>query len=464
MSEHLAPDQLARRVAILAGIAFVHVAYAQDEPALPGPEDREIRLDLRLGHTDNLGRDSSNVPSGIKALAARFMAAVDRSRVDGAIVGNIEYRKYAASQILDDSELIGAIDGNLIFHMVPDVFMWDIQENLGQARTNPLAPLSPGNRELTTVVSTGPRLNLPVGQRNVLQLSRRQSERRYENSTRLDSTVRATRLFLARSLTPTTRINLTVDRQDADYVVAVTGYRLGSASIGYDRELPSGAVELSIGRGEIRLGAIRQTSAVGRFAWDKSIGVRSRFSLWASREPTDSGETFRLGGLPATSSVGLVNIPGNESAYNGGQGADSGTNDARLSDIVLTSNPAIRSTVGARTTLVASQWTLGISAERSRDEFEADNSFDNRFTRFGIAAGRSFGRQWSGTLNLAVYRQVFVTSGVRNRDRSGGIALTRSVGKNSSLSISYESNHRDSGFALYDEGLYFVSFGHDFIQ
>jgi hypothetical protein len=437
---------------------------AQEEAADGGPQPL-LDLELGYGQTDNLGRDASNVRSAITTLGLIFGGAAARPRLDGRLVGDVDWLHYGAEAVQDDTEVVGSIDGAMSVEAVPEIFLWDFQYNYGQLRTDPLAPIGPDNRETAKVATTGPAITVPLGPRNSLEFGAQVSQRNYEASTQLDSEVQATSIGFTHDVDSVTAVNLSLDDRETDYDNGLQAYEYQSITIGYAREFASGGVELSLGRAEMDVSGTTEPATIGNFAWQRGIAARSRLRLWVSQDYTDAGQLFRLGGLPATSQVPLSTVPesGAEDAEaTGSEMLD--TTDSRSTDVVLTDDPSLRSSIGLQLSLVGRLSNIGLSFEIAENNFVTNNSLDSDLTVLSLSLGHDFGGSWRLELGIRATDEDFTTRNVENEDRYGRLALTHAVGRQSRLSIAVRGNRRDAGVNPYDENEYTVSFGHEFTR
>src|SRR5690606_10615189 len=110
---------------------------------------QEPRVGVRVGyaHSDNVGRASAGeVRSSVPVLGVTFNMGRDSQRLNGALVGDLEYRRYSnAEDLLDDDEVLGSVDGRLAVDLVPERVAWDFEQSAGQVRTDPFAGSTPQN-------------------------------------------------------------------------------------------------------------------------------------------------------------------------------------------------------------------------------------------------------------------------------------------------------------------------------
>lgn len=440
---------------LVASASSVGAQPARDER--PGPS---FNVEIGYGQTDNLGRRaSSEIRSDITTLGLAFGLTADRRRLDGRIVGDVDWRHYGADEVRDDQEAVGSVDGALSLHAVPDIFIWDFFLNQGQTRTDPLAPVGPDNRDQTKVVTIGPRVALPIGERNRLDVSARKSERSYRDSGFLDSEMSSVNLGFSHALDSVTDIALTFEQWETDYDDSPQSYEYESISLAYTRDFASGGMEFSLGRGEIDFGMSGDPRAVGRIAWDRDIAARSRIRLWLSKEYTDAGELFRLGGVPATRRVSLSAVPGTLATQDEIGSSELGLNETRLNSVVQSADPALRSTAGLQLSLTGRRIDVGISFETAENKFVTGSTLSSDLEIFSVSASREIGGQWRVGVGVTFLEEDFSELGVNNGENDGAITLTRLVGRQSTLSIRYGRSHRGSGINQFEENVYRISFG-----
>jgi hypothetical protein len=426
---------------------------ASQAPAADAAARPQLRVGLSLGRTDNVGRNTSEVPSDLTILDLGFNARTDQRRLKGALLGDLEFRHYGADTLIEDHEVFGSVDGKLGISLVPQRFVWDFEENYGQTRIDPLQPVGPNNRQRTVVVSTGPRLDVPLGGRNALQLAAQLAERTYESSNQLDGRTTSARLGFSHALDTVTKLSVTFDSSRNEFDNDQQAYEFRILSVAYAKTLATGDAEVRIGRGKVDIGAESTPTTVGRIEWRRNIGTRSRLNLWAGRELTDAGELFRYGGIVGGGAT-AADLSAVTSVF--------GANDSRLSGIALSNSPLRRSTVGTRVDLLGRALTVRIGASVARDRFELDDTLDNDSTTLELSLGRDFARRWNGDLRFSVVRQDFAIATRDNEDRASRLMVTRKLASRSRVSVVLERNRRDGGVGLYTETVYLVSVGHDF--
>lgn len=413
----------------------------------------QLQVGLFAGQSDNIGRDTTAVRSDVTGLTLAFGARRESRRIDGSLLGDIQYRRYGAEEVpeTDDHEVIGSVDGRLAVHLVPQRLLWDVTQNLGQVRTNAFVAVGPENRERSTVLSTGPEAHLPVGQRNMLELRGTVAERKFEVSNEFDNRVTAAQVSLSRAVDAVTSLSFAVGGSKTRFDEQPDPYEFRTVSVAYGKQLASGGVEVRVGRGEIQIGNESNPTSIGRFAWDRAVGVRSRLSVWAQKEITDTGEIFRLAGLFGPGQVALGSFSELAQATEG-----------RLRDAVLTRSPLRRANLGGRLDINGVRTNYSISLGAAEDRFEVEETFNNDSSTVQFSARRALGSRWTGEVSLAAWNQDFRTVDQDARDETGRLVITRSFGRNIRAAFLLERTRRVSELDPFQENFYQVSVGYDF--
>jgi hypothetical protein len=295
------------------------------------------------------------------------------------------------------------------------------------------------------VFSTGPQLTVPIGQRNAFQTGANVSDRSFEDSPYIDSTLTTFNIGLGHELDQATSLLFSVDNRKNELSNNVGTYEFRILSVTYSRELASGSVLASLGQGEVDIDNRAESTAVARLEWSHDIGARSALNVWARRELTDAGEIFRFGGLQGETGNALTGFQG---ALN--------INDNRLRGIVLTSDPLRRSGAGVRLGLVGTAVRIDLAASVSQDDFETD-TFDNDYEVLEFAVSRGFGRLWTASLDFASTQQDFTLLAEDYDEQRSRLAANRRIGRTMYLELSLERNRRDGDFWRYDEKAYAIA-------
>ncbi|MES1263109.1 MAG: hypothetical protein ABUL69_02055, partial [Peristeroidobacter soli] len=376
---------------------------AQQAPAADAATRPRISVEAGMGQTDNLFHDTTNLRSDISTLGLRLNVGADRPRLQGRFATNLEGRKYGAGSVADDSEVVGSLDGGLQVKIVPDRFAWTFEQNYGQTRIDPLAPVGPENRDRTSIFSTGPQLVVPIGERNEFLLNGRVSNRDYQRLTQLNSDLTTTTIAYTHRADAATRLSVALDERVSKYDLSNDEFDFRTLSFTYSRALASGDIEAELGHGEVQVQQRWESTAIGQIAWNRHLGARSKINATVSRQLTDAGELFRIGGFA-----------GNGGDILTGFSTSVDLNADRLQGIVPVPDLVTRSDAGVRLELVSHLTTMTFAANIARDEFLESKAFNDDLKLFLINLNRPIGRLWAGTITLSKTSQEFSQTSVRN--------------------------------------------------
>ena len=418
-------------------------------------QDVGLGVNVGYGQTDNIGRNAaSERDSAFQTLGFDFDLTRDSRRLNGALGGGVDLLRYSEKGIIDDDrEVLGSLDGRLAIGIVPERFNWDFAGNFGQMRTNPLAGISPTNREHVTIFSTGPRVDLPLGGRSTLRLSGEVAERTYEVSDSLDSRTTSVQLSLFRAISPVSNLGISFDHSENDFVSLPDDqdYEFDNVYLTYSKDFASGGIQAAVGSGEVTIGTESSSSAVMSFGWDRALGARSHLSISAGRDFADAGELFRNGGVPGLGGAGSL----------GGIG---GINDARWYDVVLTPNPLERTTLGAAFTVTGERTDMSVSFGVAEERYEVNADLDNDGAYINFSLSREFNPRWSGGVQLRGWRQNFGRLSQDDDNFYIQARVTRELGSRASIEFAYEYNTRDSETNPFDQNVYTINFSYQIVQ
>jgi hypothetical protein len=146
-----------------------------------GAETLSYGVDAGVAESDNVTLVSTNKVSQTMAIAdADFDFKQQSRRLDLDAKGNFSYLDYLQGAY--GNQLIGRFDGAAHVAVIPERFIWVLQDNFGQAVLDPFTPVTPANLENVNYISTGPDLALRLGGTSFVNMSARFARAQYETS------------------------------------------------------------------------------------------------------------------------------------------------------------------------------------------------------------------------------------------------------------------------------------------
>ena len=258
--------------------------------------DATISYDVSAGvsETDNVRLTPTDTRSDtISTVGFDLDLSEQRRYFDAEVAANIDYLDY-----LHDSYspgVIGNFLGDARVNLFPDRLTWDFADNFGQQQINPLAPVTPANRENVNYFTTGPDLTLPLGSALKLLLDARYSNVNYQTSP-LSSNRYSESVGLRRDLSSASymsfsvsdeeihfddgNINPSYDQQEAYFRYHGEGIRTKvNVDFGAERlQLPEGSSSLPMIRAELT----------------RRLSPFMSLIFTGGHEYSDAGDDFRL--------------------------------------------------------------------------------------------------------------------------------------------------------------------------
>lgn len=278
-------------------------------------------VDAGVGHTDNATLSATDeVSDTLPWIGGSIAFEHESRRARAALDAQGNYVSYVDDTFDDD--FLGYATGSLQLGIVPETFLWTIEDSFGQVTIDQFQPATPDNRQNINTFRTGPDLIARLGRQSQVRLSGRYEDARYEDSDRIDSqTVRASIAF-ERTLSPNTSWAIVAESRRVEY--DAPGTETYDQPALYASWRSTGARQtLSIDLGANRVEGFGDTftEPLVRVDWQRRIAPSWTMSVNAASEFRNASEQFvnRTGdGTPAagTADVALTDAPAQ--TYQGG--------------------------------------------------------------------------------------------------------------------------------------------------
>jgi hypothetical protein len=429
---------MARSVARRRASVAVLISYAMIGATSAFSQTREVvsRLTVNVGAatTDNLGR----VPDAARESESFAITGVDigvlresagaRIYVDGAI----DYYAYDSDEF--DNETAGAIDAGLSLRAIPDRFSWDFNERVEHTRIDPFSPAAPGNRERINLFSTGPRLNVPLGDASTFGVVGQFADRHYRESESLDGPTRTITMRIARDLSELQRFGLVVAGRDMRFDDPTqVPYEIHEAYLNYERSTASeGSFSVSGGRTRLQRENESDSAPYFEMIWSRNITPRSSFSFSGGQRLESPADSFDVTSL--------------EGPQAGGVG-----------DTLLVADPRLTKNLRLAYTLTRARAVFRATREDVREKYDSDTIPDREFWRGSLGMDYRFTPVLRGDIELTTGRETFESTGEAD-ERMGRASLFRRLGRSWEASLVFEYNRREDDLAAsYKERRYILS-------
>ncbi len=425
--------QIPSRLKVVAWVTLVVTTLALHDYA-----SAEVNLSVgaTAGYTSNLLRVPDGEDDFPVALGVTGTWIETTRHLSADVEGAVHAIKYVEGRFEDD-EVLGRLDGSVIWWAVPEEVAWVLENVYGQVTIDPFSPIGPANRQNTNFLSTGPDWYIPIGERTRVYLGGRFGSAWYEN-TEDDSERLLGIVGIDRAVTSSTRLGVEGSTESVDYESAVQpDFDRSEAYVRYeytrDEEYgltvnagctwqSSDADDRSAPLLEVLLSRPLSTNV------DLQLEFFSRFS--------DAGVDFAAGGLPGSvlgTDPGVISS-GGPFEVRGGRG------------VIEFEQP--RTTLG---------FAVGVA-----DEMYETVTLDRQRLDARLSAERRMTPRMTGLASVQWTKSEYESDGQDREDTDSEyrLELRRELGRHSSLSVVglYASRSSDDPLNEYDEIRSYVTF------
>lgn len=371
-----------------------------------------VSMAVRVGvtHSDNVERVPTNGATdtsgdvGLQADIART-----QGRLNVGLASDLRYQKYFQNTYGDD--LVGAVNGNASYWFLPERFRWTVQENFGQTFIDPVAVETPNNRQHINLFSTGPDLNLPIGDRTQITMMARWSDASYEVSDGDDTRI-LENLGLVRQLGTHASTSLNVQHEQVDFRNSTLndGYERASAYVGFNATGARTRLAVRGGVTQLKQSGDTKDSPLVDLTVSRTMGARSVLTFNAGTNLTDSAEVLRR-----DQQIGGIEI----------------TND----DIVASRDTFVSDYARLGWTLSGVRSTIAFTADWRQEDHEVTDLLN----RSSVAGTALFTRRISPSFTFDVggqwRREEFDQSNIAFDEWSAGVGLDFAIARSIALNV-----------------------------
>jgi len=264
--------------------------------ALGARAEVQYSFDGGVGSSDNITRVAEDeVDETIASLGGQLSWLHESPRLYADVLGDIAYLDYLDDTY--DSEVTGNFVGALTLHAIPDRLDWVFNDNFGQARRDPLAAVTPGNRENINLFSTGPDFVMGLGVPNLqARLSARYANVAYETSN-FDSDRYGGLLTVERTMSSSAVLSahaaLTQVRPK-DEAAAGSEYDMNEYYLGYSLDAARTSLSVDAGVTQVDRDGEKDDGFLLRLNLVRHLSDRATINFGAGREHSDSGQSLRF--------------------------------------------------------------------------------------------------------------------------------------------------------------------------
>lgn len=387
------------------------------------------------GHSDNANRvETGKIDDTLMTLGGAIAYEHESNRVQASLTGNATYLDYLDETY--DSDFLGSGTGSLVLGIVPERFLWTFEDTFGQITINQFQPVTPENRQNANYFSTGPDLILRLGSQSDLTIGGRYADSRYEETDTVNDRRLMGNITYSRHTSPSVTWSAVAQASRIEYDLPDNpGYDLQNVYGQLQAEGARQTIDLDLGVSRVADGGESYTIPLIRLAWNRQMTPSWTLDVGLGSEYQNTGDRFVAGSGTPEGGTGGVNVSGIPSeTYYGGvtftfnrprTGFQVGTRYAK--DNYVRSGELDQETWSAN---------VGISRQfTQRLQGFADFNYQQRDFQSGVGSDDT---SWfSGRLDWALGRAVFITGGYRYEERSSEIGVNSYTENLVYLSLSY---------------------------
>lgn len=258
-----------------------------------GRAETAWNVSLGVGETDNVRYAPTDRQSDtIGELGTDFAWHEQRRTFVADVAGDLSYLNYLHHYY--NSEVIGNLLGNVALTLVPQVLRWSFSDNFGQGVIDPLAQVTPSNREYINYFSTGPDLTVPVSSSDFMLLDARYSKVTYQVSP-LGNNRYLGNIGFRHEISPAASLSFDVQEQRVsfDNTTLNPDYDEQQAYVRFAASGVRTRLDLQLGFDRLQLDHRATNGVLARAEATRKLSPFASVTLTLGHEFSDAGEDFR---------------------------------------------------------------------------------------------------------------------------------------------------------------------------
>lgn len=372
-----------------------------------------------LGYSDNIQRTPSNEKDETYASAGLDLTYKEDSRLlysNTAIdVVYLDYLQHTFS-----NEVVGNANVNFDVRIAPGKFEWLLQDNFGQVRSDPFAPVTPDNRENVNYFTTGPQFTAHLSSTMRAQLTGQYSKITYQRSN-TDNDRYGASIALIRDLSSAAHASLNVSSERTNFANDSVGadYDTNSAYFDFSLKGARTIATVDLGYSQIKRGGEKTGGTLARLQLQRQLTPSSKLSLRGGRELTSSGDVFR-----SEQTTQPVNL------------------DVQLATQAV--DPIVRTYVGLGWDFARARTGFGLSIDWTKEAHQQQTTLDRKNTTASVYATRDITSTLSARLSVNYVKEDYEVAQVDSNEVSESLGVAWRLSKMLTTSLQLQHYNRNS--------------------
>jgi len=421
---------------LLASFALLAAAVSSG-PCFAQADNLGYEVQLRATNSDNIQREPGGTGDTI-GVAELGLTYHDKGPwLESDIDTDLAHEHYFQHSYDDDT--IGDFIGQERIKL-SDVLAWDFADNFGQARLDPLAPITPANRENINYFGTGPTLALPLGGNTQLNASGQYGRVDYQH-TPLDSTRFTGIVGLQHDLSPLSNISINVKDEKINFKDDQLNpdYTRQEAFVRFDTKGSRTELGVDVGYGRLDIPGSTESSPAAHLELTHRVSANSTIGIELGHDYSDGADWFRA--VQALGGAGLITLS------------------------TLQAGPPFLHSYGTLAwNFQLGRTTLDFTGSYFRNRYQDEPLLNNELTVVNALAERRITPTLEVALTEYLVREHFDSTSEEASEADTGLLLTWRVGSHLSVFFSYfldkaSSNIRADSFTEHRVSLA-IGYGH----
>jgi len=406
-------------------------AASASRAAQPGYE-----ISLGVVESDNVQRTPNGTHNTIIEQELNVTWHDQSSRLTADVDADLSHLTYIPRAFSD--QVIGNLIAQARLNLVDQALFWNFSDNFGQGITDPLAAITPENRENINYFNTGPEALLPVGGENLLDVRANYGKTSYEKSL-LDSNRYGGGVGLIHRLSEQTDVSLNLQDQRIEYLYGQLNpdYTSQEAFLHVDAKGSRTTLGADVGYGRVVLPNSTNGNVTARLELTRKLSAGSTMSFSFGREYSDAGAAFQI--------AQVLN------------GANLNTQQT-----VQTTGPFTMVYETGGWNFARNRTSLGISVAHFKDTYVEATNLDDSHTDIAANLSRRLTPTLQATLAGQYTRQNFATTLGSAKLYTGDARLSWQTSRRITMAFDYQYQKRASDLANtgYKENTIWLSIGY----
>jgi hypothetical protein len=275
-------------------------------------EEFDLTLRAGGGYSDNVNRTPTDeTSSNVYAPGLDVNYRETTRRLDAKVTGDLDYLSYTAKGL--NSQLIGNFYGDVSYGIVPETFVWNLNESYGQGRADLLQPSNPQNTEGINYFSTGPELTLRLSNRMFVTANAMYANSWYQDQD-TDSNQYGGGLSLGRTLSQATNVQVSAQYMKINYMDPNAGpdTDLWEYYLAYSAEGSRSTLRFDAGYRSFDNGVDSQGGPLVRFNLSRKLSAYSTVFVLA-------GDVYNESASQLNGNLATPGNPGGTNGYSNGE-------------------------------------------------------------------------------------------------------------------------------------------------